>query len=331
MDSIQKYVEITKKELSKYMSTIFEKDYDKNIFEDIFKNYINVRYYDINQKIKKKEDLRKEVLSELQEQKKILVKKYDKIKVNNMCEAFEYIIYFDNVGKFKQIENIITKIVEFREEKLNRKESKEFTKTLNKLVQEYSILKQEHITNFETKNFKLNNKKTGKNNLILTTLRYNIEFPKAFKASIVEEVYNSGITKEDRILVEYNLLNNMLLKDIIRGDFYKEYLIEFEVALLNKKSKLSRVLKIIGNEDLKEKINLLIEYKDFTNNNKSDIYSLMRQGYKIAVKLDEEDKKLDEKQINRLNVFSYVLIKDKTIYSKELTKVKQISKKVVII
>jgi len=331
MDIMQKYIEITKKELSKYMLTIFEKEYDKNIFEDIFKRYIDVRYYDINQKIKKKEDLRKEVLSELQEQRKILVKKYDKLKVTNMCEAFEYIIYFDGVGKYKQIENVITKIVEFREAKLNKKENKEFIKILNKLIQEYSTLKQEYITKFETNKFKLNNKKTGKNNLILTTLRYNLEFPKAFKASIIEEVYNSGITKEDRLLVEYNLLNNMLLKDIIKGDFYKEYLIEFEIALLNKKSKLSRVLKIIENEDLKEKINLLIEYKDFTNNNKNDIYSLMRQGYKIAVKLDEEDKKLDEKQINRLNVFSYILIKDKTTHSKELTKIKEISKKVVII
>ena len=245
-----------------------------------------------------------------------------------MCEIFTYIIYFDNVGSYKKIENIINKIVEFRVEKLNKEENKTFSKTFVKLVQEYNDLKEEYIKKFEVDYFKLRNKKTAKDNLVLTTLRYNIEFPKAFTSAIIEEVYNTEVTKEDKLLVEYNMVNAMLLKDIIKGEFYKEYLVEFTTTVLNKKSKLARMLKIINDENLKERINLLIDYKEFNEDIKSELYALMRQGYKIAVKLDEKDK-LDEQQINRLNVFSYILINDKLTYYINLMKVKEVSKKVV--
>lgn len=328
MADVEKYIGIVKKELSKYVVTIFEKDYDKNIFEEIFKSYINTRYYNSDEKIKKKEDLRKVVLNELEKEKKNLLRKYDKVKVTNMCEIFTYIIYFDNVGSYKKIENIINKIVDFRIEKLNKEENKTFSKTFGKVVHEYNNLKEEYIKKFEVDYFKLRNKKTAKDNLILTTLRYNIEFPKAFTSAIIEEVYNTEVTKEDKLLVEYNMVNAMLLKDIIKGEFYKEYLVEFTTTVLNKKSKLARMLKIINDENLKERINLLIDYKEFNEDIKSELYALMRQGYKIAVKLDEKDK-LDEQQINRLNVFSYILINDKLNYYNNLMKVKEISKKVV--
>lgn len=328
MANVQKYVGIVKKEFSKYMTAILEKDYDKNIFEDIFKTYIDTRYYNVDERIKKKEDLRKVVLSELEEVKKNLLKKYDKTKVTNMCEMFTYIIYFDNVGSYKKIENIINQIVEFREEKLNKKEKKAFIKTFLKLVQENNNLKQDYIKKFDVEYFKLRNKKTGNNNLLLTTLRYNIEFPKAFTALVIEEVYNTEVTKEDKLLVEYNMVNAMFLKNIIKGEFYKEYLVEFTTTVLNKKSKLARILKIINDENLKERINLLIDYKEFNEDIKSELYALMRQGYKVAVKLDEKDK-LDEQQINRLNVFSYILINEKATCYSNINKVKEISKKVV--
>lgn len=328
MADIEKYISIVKKELSKYMSTIFEKDYDKNIFEELFRVYVDTRYYNLDEKIKKKEELRKVVLIELEKEKKNLLKKYDKTKVIDMCESFTYIIYFDSVGNYKKIENIVNKIIEFREEKLNKKDNKAFSKNFLKLIQENNNIKQEYIKKFDTQYFKLRNKKIEKSNLILTTLRYNIEFPKAFTSTIIEETYNSEVINEDKLFVEYNMVNAMLLRDIIKGEFCKEYLVEFTTTVLNKKTKLSRILKILNNENLKERVNLLIEYKEFNESNKKEIYSLMRQGYKIAVRLNEKDK-LHEQQINRLNVFSYILINDKATYYKELTNVKEIAKKVV--
>ena len=328
MADIQKYTEIVKKELAKYMASILEKEYDKTIFDELFEYYVNIRYYDIDGKKKKKEDLRKVVLRGLDKEKKKLLEKYDKQKVIYMLEMFEYIIYFDNVGSYRNIENIINPIIEFRKYNLNKKDDKTFAKAFSKLVEENTKLKQEYIEKFEFKNFKLTTKKLGNKKTNLITLKYNINFPEAYKKTIIDQIYNSGVTKEDRLLVEYNMLNAILLKDIIKGQFNTEYLVEFATSLLKKKSKLSRVLKILYDENNKERINLLIDYKEFTEETKNEIYSLMRQGYKIAVRLEDKDE-LNEQQINRLNVFSYVLINDKSICYNDIIKVKELSKKII--
>lgn len=329
MADVQKYIQIVKKELAQYICIIFEKDNDKNIFEDLFETYTNVRYFNDNEKIKRKEDLRKIVLAELEKQRKNLIKKYDKIKLTNMCEAFGYIIYFDNVGSFRKIDTVMDKIVEFREQKLNKTDSKSCVKELMQAIQQYNNLKQEYLKKFESEYFKLRNKKTTNSNLIQTTLRYNIDFPKAYTLSTIEEMFNTGITKEDKLLIEYNMLNAMLLKDVIKGEFCKEYLIEFVTTILTKKSKLNRVVKVLSDDSLKERINLLIDYKEFTNENKDEIYSLMRQGYKIAVKLDNETELTDNRELSRLNVFSYILINEKAISYSKLNTIKEISKKIV--
>ena len=323
---MQKYVDIVKKQLTKYMSIILEKEYDKNIFEEFLKAYIEVRYYNVDEKMSKKENLRKIVLSELENKKNSLMKKYDNKKLENMFEIWGYIIYFDNVGTYKDVKNVIEKIVEFRKQKLNKKEDKIFTKNFKGLIDEYNTLKQEYINKFEVEYFKLKNKKIENSNLTLTSLGYNIKFPKTFKVSAIQAVYKEDFMQEDKMLVEYNMVKSKVLKDIIKGDFNKEYLVDFQTTVLSKKSKLARILSIIENEFLKEKINLLIEYKNFTENTKNEIYDLMRQGYRIAVKLDET---ADEKSLNRLDVFSYILIDEKATYYKKLVNAKLDSNKIV--
>lgn len=325
---MQKYIDIVKKELTKYMSTILEKDYNKDIFEEFLKRYIEVRYYNVAENIDKKESLRNVVLSELEKKKNSLIKKYDKEKIENMYEAFCYIIYFDNVGTHKDIQIVVDKIVELRKEKLKKKENKTFEKNFKGLIKQYNILKEEYIGKFEVDYFKLKNKKIENSNLNITSLGYNIKFPKTFKVTAIQKVYKEEAVREDKMFVEYNMVKAKILRDIIKGDFNKEYILEFETAVLSKKNKSARILSIIENEFLKEKINLLIEYKKFTEDTKNDIYALMRQGYKIAVKLDETTKTADEKILNRLDVFSYILIDEKQDYS-SLNKAKLNSKKIV--
>lgn len=326
---MQKYVEIVKKELTKYMSITLERNYNKSIFDEFMQTYISIRYYNSDEKIGKREEIRKIILDELEHKKKSLMTKYDNKKVDNTYEVFEQIIYFDNVGRYKNVQDIIDKIVQIRQEKLNKNDNKVFIKSLKEQIKEYSKLKEEYLNKFDVDYFKLRSKKIVGSDLNLTSLGYNIKFPETFKKTAIQEVYKDKAVREDRMLVEYNMVKAKVIRDIIKGEFNKKYLVEFETSVLSKESKTMRILNIIEDEAIMERVHLIIEYKKYTDKTKEDIYKLMRSGYKIVVKIDDSLNLEDEKAINNLDVFSYILVGQNSDYYKKLKNVKKISKKII--
>ena len=114
---------------------------------------------------------------------------------------------------------------------------------------------------------------------------------------------------ENKLQVEYYLLNQLILKDIIKGIFDKEYLVEFKSTLLEKPEKLKRTLNIYNNDVAKDMISIKIVYQDFINN-KDIIYSYIKEGYQFSVIIDDEYIK-DRNNGTLLDIFKYIIIQDK--------------------
>ena len=96
---------------------------------------------------------------------------------------------------------------------------------------------------------------------------------------------------------------------------------------LKKKQKMNRLMKIINNLAIQDKISLKIRYEQF-NKNKEQIYELMRNGFKIAVILDSTVN-TERTEIERLNIFSYILINKDASYYDDIMKNKKILRNII--
>ena len=115
-----------------------------------------------------------------------------------------------------------------------------------------------------------------------------------------------GIVNEDKLVVEYYLTVLQILKDILKQNYKRKYIVEFASTLLNKPKKIKSILNIIDNVAIQEKISLKIKYEQFLEN-KEKVYELMREGYKITVVLDNSFE-ATFKEIESLKMFEFIII-----------------------
>jgi len=97
-----------------------------------------------------------------------------------------------------------------------------------------------------------------------------------------------------------------VLKDILKLNFKKRYVLEFAETLLRKPKKIKSILNIINNAAIQERISLKIRYEQFLKN-QDTVFELMRQGYKITVILDNSFEP-SFKNIESLQMFEFVII-----------------------
>lgn len=325
---LYKYLEIVKSEFEQYFDLIFEKKYEKRIFEILFKKYVNIRYYNIRQDENLNIDLRNAIKNELDLEGKKLKQKYADEKVENIINIFTYITNFDKISKNKKNDLIIEKIEQYRKEKLGiQKES--FFRLFKETLDEQMTIKRNFINKYKSDDFNLKMSLLDKDRKIYKgEIKYNIQFSSLYSNSIIKQTFETGITNEDKLFVAYNMIAAQVLEDMIKGNYEKVYIIDFTTTLLSKKVKYTRLLKIIENDYLKEKVILLINYNEFSNENKDEIYNLMRNGYKFAVTFDKESQ-VEENNAKRLEVFSYILIDKNTSQYKHLEKSKDIINKII--
>jgi len=323
-----KYLEIVKSEFEKYFDLIFEQKYEKRIFEILFKKYANIRYYNIRQEENYKLPLKDAIKNELDLECEKLIQKYAKEKVDNILNIFIYITNFDKISKSKNNDLIIEKIEQYRKEKL-KLGKKTFSRLFKETLDEQMAIKRNFINKYKSDEFDLTNTLLEKNKQIYKTeMKYNIRFSNLYNKAVIKQAFETGLTNEDRLFVEYNLIATQVLEDIIKENFEKVYIIDFATTLLSKKAKLTRLLKIIGDDYLKENLILSINYNDFIEGNKEELYKIMRDGYKFAVILDK-NLKITEKDIGRLEIFSYILVDEKTEAYKQISKTKDIADSIV--
>lgn len=307
---MNEYMKITQEEIIAYMKLIFERKYNKKITMRYIDAYMNVRFYNFYPKDEsltfrknyfnaiKEEEIR--ISNSMPEKKKL---------IENMGLFFYYILYFDKLSYKVDIDEIINKLFLIRK-KLLKKDNEDFKNNFLKTYNEFYSKKEEFLEKFATEDFSLKiTNYEGFNNANRVLLSHDIKFNMIYSKEAIEEVFNTGLIAQNKLFVEYNLITVEVINDILKGNFKKQYIIEFDVDLLKKSKKLKRLLEIINNSAIQDKLNIKIEYKDFIKN-KEQIYELMREGYRFAIVLDNTFEP-EYSNFQRLNAFNYIIASKK--------------------
>ena len=316
---MNEYIEITKKQISTYLKIVFGDEYNKKNCDMYIEKYINSRYYNFFS-YDEATTIRKTILDELKKTQEYAISNdyYNKKTIEQIHVFFCYVLYFDDVVYCKDIRNKITKISKLRKKILN-KEDYDFEENLYTEMIEANKNKEKLLSKFETKEFflKIKNYKQ-KNNIYRVNLKYNFKFPMEYSDMAINKVFNSGITNEDKLSIEYYLIAVQVIKDIVKQNFKKQYIVEFAETLLSKPKKIKGILNCIDNSAIQDKISLKIRYEYFLPN-KEEIYELMREGYRFSIILDNSFE-ANQKNMENLKMFKYVIL------SKESQQYEQIIK-----
>ena len=92
---------------------------------------------------------------------------------------------------------------------------------------------------------------------------------------------------EDLTLIKYALTCKRVVEDIITYNFETKYLLNLPKSIVDKKSKLSRLMTIIDNEYVVDKIRIVINFDTF-DRFRTYIFELMKRGFIFDIFLDDK-------------------------------------------
>lgn len=333
---MDEYIEFTTKKIKKYIKMIFVKKYNEEIVQEYLKTYINSRYYNINDEASPSRAFYLKITDALNRKEKVLSEKYqddELIFVHNVKKVFFFILFFDNVRKIenfkniKSIKQVIKQLIVMCKKEFGLKVQENLEEELYKEITSDMLSKDIYLDNFGTNDFCLDFEKCKEDESIYyTTLDYNIKLPMQYSDAAINKVYNTGIISEDKLEIEYILLNVVVIRDIINGNFKDTYIAEFSTNLFKKKQKIDSVLGIINNQALQDKILLNITYEEFIKN-KNKILEYTKEGYNFVITLDDTLKDFEE--VKKLKMFRYVLVPQNIKMHKLIMKNKMILSNVV--
>lgn len=316
---------IVKSKITKYMKLIFEYRYDKKICDKFIDSYIKIRYNDysdIDKEMKENISLRQRILEALRSTQKFLIEEYleDEKLINDMLMFFYYILYFDGVVYYKNLDDKIEKIYKMRE-KIFRKNNESFKTELNDLLEEFDKKEEEFLKKFETDEFELKISEYSKKRVYRVNLKANIKFPMIYSETAIKKAFTTGLVREDKLYIEYYLICLKIINDLKKLNFKRQYIVEFADSLLKKDKKIKGILNIINNPAIQDKLSLKIKYEKYLEFS-AQIDELIREGYHITVILDDSFKP-DYYSVEKLSIFSYVLINENLENYEEIMKYKR--------
>lgn len=329
-DIIKDHISKTEKKFKKYCSMILKQKYDAQTTTELIKTYIDARYYNYFESQSSKifyKNIQEAIIDRGEELKEKNVDKTEKIDLT--VSLFPYFFYFDYVRNNVSIQEIIEEIDEKRKTTFGIRNADtdnfifEFTEMI---VSDFKEVESE-LERYNTNDFELKIKRISpKNNkLYKVRLDYNFGFPQIFSKEAIDLTFNTDIIAEDKLFVEYPMVSNVALIDILQGNFSKVYLVEFYAPLLKKKKKLEQILQAIDNEAAQDKICFEIEYDDFVNT-KSEIFSLVKRGFKFALSTYDTMEQLSRDELKILEIFEYIIVDENDINKKLYNKSKIIEK-----
>jgi len=307
---VNEYVSFSQKAIKKYLQEILSQYFDQDVYDDLINAYINTRYYNMYPEV----DSRLEVnivyyLKKAMEHGKN-DSKYRK-KAKHMFSMFKYILYFDHVCECESVRTLIHEIAEYRKEQLKIEEN-QFEANFYHLLKEDLTAKQDFIDQFQDKNFTVNYKRIQTGQIFDCQLEQNVKFSKLYSDYAIKKVLNSKEIREQNLFVIYSYVGVKILQDIIKGIFKKQYLVDYVLSLKDKPKKKKRLLNMIDNDITKEKLALKITYQDYLEN-KEEIYELTREGFHIALILDETFA-FNEETKKLLKVFTFLITSHQALY-----------------
>lgn len=317
---MEQYVKNTKKYLENFTKTFLAEKYNKEISDEYISTYIEARIYnfgDTEQKF-----FYRRIYASLLNKKNELKKDFPKIDEESLednLKIYQFIFYIDGVRPISDLEDFTKSICENREKIVGIRGVKSFESRMLKSIKNYIEEKEDFLKKYETTDFSLEIQKyTLINDTYKVDLNYNFKIPYIYSNQIINEVFNDGVINEDKLIIEYMLLTIMCIKEINKGNFTTKYLVNFANSLYKKQNKLKQTLKVINNQAIQDKIFLKIKYKDFEEN-KELVYSLMQDGFRFAIIIDEEFNPT-LMNLKKLSVFKYLLVSTE---SKSYDKIKE--------
>lgn len=308
---VNDYILYDKECIGKYLDIIATNIIDEKLVEIIIKTYIDVRYYDlyvhIDDSVMTTLDyyVKTETEKYLQSSEKKVSDAKLKRTINLSLWLIKYILYFEKATTDRKLGKLLEQL-EFELKKKFEDVPENLKNDLFVLIRDNANNKKKCLRRTKCNDFHLDIKTTSNINVYDVDLVSDVKIPDLFSEVAIRRVYNSGIVKEDKLLVLFTLTSIEVLQNILNYDYDTNYLIEFDCNLFNKKNKINNLLKIIDLDLLKDKISLKINYEDFLLN-KDTVYSYVKEGYKFAVILDETY----DNSIEILDIFSYVVLDDK--------------------
>lgn len=321
---MDEYIRLTRKQITTYLKLIFENTYEKRYDDMYSEKYINARYYNFF-KGSENATIRRTILEELRKTYEYAISEnfQDKEFIDKLHVFFCYVLYFDHVVYCKDLKNKISQITKLRKKVLNR-DNDGFGENLYKEMTSINDEKESLLNKFYVDEFflKISNYKNMVN-VYRVNMKFNLKFPMEYSEMAINKVFHSGITNEDKLVIEYYLISVQIIRDVIKQNFKKQYIVEFAETLLEKPKKIKSILNIIDNAVIQDKLCLKIRNEHFIEN-KEAVYELMREGYRFAIILDNSFE-ANYKNMENLKMFKYVLLnKD----SKQYGQVMQFNKEV---
>lgn len=319
---MEQYIEITKKQIEDYMKLVLEEKFNKTYCDLFIERYINIRYYNYYEN-EMAETIRRKILSHLKQvsEDMIINNINDRELIENMRVLFYYVLYFDNVVYYKNLENKIIQIAKIRM-RIYGKITENFEKNLFQTMQKYINDKRKLVEKFLSNEFYLKiTNYPDKLKIYRINLKFkNIKFPLEYSEFAINKAFQTGLMAEDKLVIEYYLVVLQILKDVLKLNFKRKYILEFADTLLKKPKKIKGILNIISSSAVQDKVSLKIKYEQFIQN-KEIIYDLMKNGYKITIILDNSFD-VTFKNIETLQMFEFVII------SRDLKKYNEIKQEV---
>ena len=309
---IKEYTEFKKTILTDYTKKMMGTYYNEEIFLKYLDKYINVRYYNLESEVRATLELNlNHYLNEIYEKDKNVVSEF-------IFKLFKLYYYIDDVVEFdyqKSLANYVKTLNKIREEKVGIKEPI-FIEDFSKLLTENQKKQTDYINSFDTHEFYLDFKQIPNKDIYDVKLKYEIQIPKLYSRYAIRKVWETTMISENKIKVEYYLLNQKILKDIIEADYNKNYLVDFKSTLFTKENDLKKTLEIFNNDIGKDLLTMKITYEDFIQN-KEKVLTLIKEGYQFALIIDEKySKSTDNKNI--IDIFKYIISNNKEYLTEAL-------------
>jgi len=304
---METYINFNKKNFLDYIKMILGSKYDRKIAIEFVNRYVDARYYNylVNEETK---SFSKRIVDSLTAKSKKVIRKFPKKEdiVEETLQLFKYFLYFDGVRNERTLNEIIDllSLRRVKKYKFDKNGEKAFKTQLFQRVKSDVARKKNFLEAFNTDKYELIFRKSSvMPNIYEVDIKHNLKFSDIYKEDAIEHVFSTGLIGEDRLNIEYSLIAIHILKDTVKGNFSKKYVINYAESLLKKKRKNNQILNIVNNQAVQEKLILKVSYKEFTKS-RFDIYDLMKKGFKFAITIEPEN---NIENVN-LNMFKYILV-----------------------
>ena len=323
---MEQYVKNTKSFIKSFTKMFFAEKYNEKISNEFISAYIESRVYSYGEAVDR--FFYRRIYASLLKKRKELQKQYPRIKervFEDNIKIYQFIFYIDGVRPINDLDEFVRLVCASRKTKFEVQDAiKNFQGRVLKSIKKYQEEKEEFLKQFETNDFTLDIEKyTLIDNTYKVDIDYNFKIPYIYSNKVIYEVFNDGTVNEDKLIIEYILLTCVCIRDINKGNFETKYLVNFARTLFKKQGKIKQTLKVLDNSAIQDKVFIKIYYQDFEEN-KELIYSLMKDGYRFAIIIDDTfNPKLIE--IKKLSIFKYMLV---PIECKHYEKIKDYERKI---